>query len=261
MRAKKQFGQHFLTSASALEKIVAAGAVCNRDSVLEIGPGRGVLTEKLLHTGATVLAIEKDRDLIPLLAEKFSTYIENGSFELIEQDILDFDPKSIPSAYKLIANIPYYITGLILEKFLSASHQPTRAVLLVQKEVADRIIARDGKESILSISVKVYGEPKIIATVPAGAFTPAPTVSSAILLIENISKNFFESIDERVFFSVLQATFGKKRKQLAGTLGHITKNKDECIHILQTLGIQPHIRPEDLSIEQWKQIVLSLERR
>src|SRR6185312_3875994 len=140
------------------------------DVVLEIGPGRGVLTEKMLAQAKRVIAVEKDDELFVVLQEKFKKEIRNKELELVHADILDYLPEG---NYKLIANIPYNITGAILEKFLSEEHQPSLAVLLVQKEVAQRIVARDDKESILSISVKVYGEPKYIDTVKAGSFNPA----------------------------------------------------------------------------------------
>ena len=260
MRAKKQFGQHFLNSESALQKIVLAGELTKEDIVLEIGPGKGALTTQLLKHAGKVIAIEKDRDLIPLLREKFSKEIESETLVIIEQDILDFDPESIPEKYKLVANIPYYITGLILEKFLSSVHQPTLAVLLVQKEVAQRIVAHDKKESILSMSVKVYGKPKIIAKVPAGAFNPAPKVDSAVLLIENISKYFFQNLDETKFFSMLKAVFGKKRKQIGGSLSDFIKNKEKALEILKKTNIGEKNRPEDLKLDDWKILAMEVEK-
>lgn len=258
IRAKKHFGQHFLKSESALKKIVAAGNISKNDTVLEIGPGTGVLTEKLLNVAGKVIAIEKDRDLIPVLRDKFSNNISNGTLEIIEQDILDFDPESIPTPYKLIANIPYYITGLILEKFLSSIHKPMCAVLLVQKEVAERIVARDGKQSILSISVAVYGDPKTIAAVPAGAFNPTPKVDSAILLIDNISNSFFSNLDEALFFSLIKFVFSKKRKQFGGTLAEYIENKVKALAVLETVRLDPKTRPENLTKEEWKSILQAL---
>src|SRR3989344_6973903 len=160
MRAKKSLGQHFLKSERALAKIVEAGEVSAQDTILEIGPGQGALTEKLLTTGAKVLAVEKDTYLYKFLKQKFEQEINSGQLNLIHDDILKLDPSYylLPTPYyKLIANIPYNITGAILEKFLSSDNQPERMVLLVQKEVADRICGHSvstwqNKESILSIS-------------------------------------------------------------------------------------------------------------
>ena len=192
-RAKKSLGQNFLKSKKALEAIVLAGEISENDTVLEIGPGQGALTEKLLETGAKIIAVEKDDRLIEFLKEKFSKEITSEKFEIIHGDILEIDLDFLKNkSYKLIANIPYYITGLIFRKFLSGNIQPEKIVILVQKEIADRIIARDGKESLLSLSVKVYGTPKKIMKVEKENFSPKPKVDSAILLIDTISKNFFK---------------------------------------------------------------------
>jgi 16S rRNA (adenine1518-N6/adenine1519-N6)-dimethyltransferase len=158
-RAKKSLGQHFLRSASAIRAIVSAGEVTEKDTVLEIGPGEGVLTLALLNTGAKVIAVEFDHSLIPILSERFSAEISSGQLTLIEKDILLFNPASCQlkaSGYKLVANIPYYITGAIFEKFLTEKTPPSCLVVLIQKEVATRIVARDHKESILSVSVKAF---------------------------------------------------------------------------------------------------------
>ncbi len=263
IRAKKQFGQHFLKSASALSKIIDASDPVADDIIVEIGPGLGALTEKLLFFAGKVIAIEKDRDLIPLLQETFKKEIENGKLDLIEQDVLDFNPDVLSfykeHSYKLVANIPYYITGAILEKFLSARQQPEQMVLLMQKEVAERVVARNKKESILSLSVKAYGVPKIIAKVPAGAFAPAPKVDSAILLVETISRNFFASLDERLFFEVIKQAFGQKRKTIGKTLAE--KYGKEILSVLDEATISRSTRPEDLSILDWKKICQLLAKQ
>lgn len=258
MKAKKSLGQHFLTSEKALAQIVEAGAISTTDTVVEIGPGTGVLTAYLTARAGMVIAIEKDRDLIPVLQEQYADEIEEGSFKLIEGDILSLDLGILPQGYKLIANIPYYITGAIIERFLSANNQPERMVLLIQKEVADRIVARDKKESVLSIAVKAYGTPKIIAKVPAGAFNPPPKVDSAIIAIEGISKRFFSDINEQQFFALLKFIFGKKRGQLGGRLGEYIQDKERARTILTTLGIDVKIRAEDLSLSQWHDLAREL---
>ncbi|MEO5646310.1 MAG: 16S rRNA (adenine(1518)-N(6)/adenine(1519)-N(6))-dimethyltransferase RsmA [Candidatus Paceibacterota bacterium] len=264
MQAKKHLGQHFLKSESALRKILEAGQVGSEDSVLEIGPGTGALTDLLVGKAKKVVAIEKDRDLIPLLEEKYSQYIADNSFELIEADILKFDPSLLSSQfasphYKLIANIPYYITGAIIEKFLSTPFQPECIVILIQKEVAERIIARDSKESILSIAVKAYGVPKIIAKVPPGSFVPPPTVDSAILLIEGITRDFFVDADEALFFKVLKGVFGKKRKQIGGSLAELLGDKEKTAAALEKSGIDSKTRPEDISLATWKKLTQALQ--
>jgi 16S rRNA (adenine1518-N6/adenine1519-N6)-dimethyltransferase len=251
--AKKSLGQHFLTSTRALSQIVEAGNIEQKNRVIEIGPGKGVLTERILAKGATVTAIEKDAELIPLLGERFATEIASGALTLVEADILKYDLSTIPQEpYKVIANIPYYITGAIIEQFLSTPHQPNRMVLLMQREVAERIVARDRKQSILSIAVWVYGVPRIVDRVPPGAFVPPPTVESAILSIEGISRHFFEDCDETLFFALLKSIFGKKRKQIASSLSDYLANRALAELILTRAGIDPKTRPETMSKETWK---------
>ena len=252
--AKKSLGQNFLNSDGALSAIIEAGKVKKGDTVLEIGPGKGALTKKLLETGAKVYAIEKDDRLIPILEELFAKEIKSGKFTLIHGDVLEFNPSSYKlkaGSYKLIANIPYYITGELIRNFLSELPQPELMVILVQKEVAERIVSKDGKESILSISVKVYGEPKYIQTVKAGSFFPPPKVDSAILLVDNISKKNFADVNEQKFFEIVRAGFAHKRKTISSNLKtFISREK------LASLGINEKERAEKLSLKQWLEISL-----
>src|SRR3989344_4765121 len=160
MRTKKSLGQHFLKDTAVIDDIILAGNIEREDIILEIGPGEGVLTRALLLTGAHVISVEKDDRLIPELQKKFGKEIATKQLELIHADILDLElPHIAKTRYKVVANIPYYITGQILRRFLESDREPQSMTLLVQKEVAERIIARDGKESLLSLSVKIYGEP------------------------------------------------------------------------------------------------------
>lgn len=255
MKPKKSLGQHFLTSTRALDVIVDTGDIQNTDTVLEIGPGKGVLTERLLEKAGRVVAIEKDDELFELLSKKFEGEVELGKLELIHGDILVFEPKF--KRYKLIANIPYNITGAILEKFLSCDNQPERVVLLVQKEVAERIVARDDKESILSLSVKIYGEPKYIEKVLAGSFSPAPRVNSAIILISDISKGRLRGVEEGKFFRFIKAGFASKRKKLSSNLSKVAP-KERVLEVFQELGLDENLRAEDLKVEKWVEIVSKL---
>lgn len=254
MKPKKSLGQNFLTSESALKKIIDAAELSNCNNVLEIGPGRGALTEKLLQSGAKVFAIEKDRDLVAFLKEKFEQYLKTGELRIREGDILDFNPESdevTKNNYKIIANIPYYITGQIIRKFLTTKNKPSKMVLLVQKEVADRIVARDGKESILSLSVKLYGDPKYTAKVSRGSFFPIPNVDSAIIEINNISGQYEEGKEKR-FFEILHAAFGQKRKMILGNLKEIFGDKEAAEKILNKCKIDPKKRAEDVDLSCWK---------
>lgn len=263
MKTKKTLGQHFLNSKSILNTIRDAADVIADDIVLEIGPGRGSLTEILTIFAGKVIAVEKDRGLVEHLKEKFSKEIKHNRLEILEEDILDFDPNILSFYkdfdYKVVANIPYYITGAILRKFLGAKYKPSLMVLMIQKEVAQRITARDKKESILSVSVKAYGKPKIVKNVSKKYFHPQPKVDSAILLIENISNKFFEKIDEKKFFEIVKAGFLHKRKLLLGNLisGGFGK-REEIENIFKKLKISEKTRAENLSLKDWGEICLEL---
>ncbi|MEI6280761.1 MAG: rRNA adenine dimethyltransferase family protein [bacterium] len=269
MKAKKSLGQNFLKSEPALRKIVETGEIKPTDVILEIGPGKGALTKKLLEQiyphpaspyvgggalssskggGGMVIAVEKDRELFELLKIKFEKEILSGQLKLLNEDILQFQITNYElRIYKIIANIPYNITGAILKKFLTTENQPEMMVLMVQNEVAKRIVARDGKESILSISVKAYGEPKLIMKVPARYFSPAPKVDSAVIAIKNISRKLFtdNKIFEEKFWEIVKTGFAHKRKKLSGNLkGLVFLEKDE----LQNFADK---RAENLTLKDW----------
>lgn len=259
MRRGAKLGQHFLNAEWVARDLVAAVSPREGEIIVEVGPGRGALTEKLLATENTVVAIEKDEALGEFLAGKFADETKNGKLHLMLGDIRDGDTYDVLDGrpYVVAANIPYYITGEIIRDFLTAKHQPRAMALLVQKEVAERIVARDGKESILSLSVKAYGTPKIIAKVPAGCFNPPPSVDSAILLISNISRTFFKNLSEEIFFRAVKAGFAAKRKQLGGNLEKVFGEKGE--EALRAAGIDAKVRAEDVELSNWRKIVESLD--
>ncbi len=247
-KAKKSLGQNFLNSPKALSDILFAAGIAKNDCVLEIGPGKGVLTKALLEAGAKVIAVEKDESLAEMLGDLFLKEIKSGQLALVAGDILEFDLQRLPlEEYKLIANIPYYITGQIFRMFLESERQPVSMTMLVQKEVAERVVARDGKESILSLSVKAYGNPKYVSTVKRGSFSPAPNVDSAILHITDVSKVYFKKnkISERAFFEVLKASFAHKRKMIAGNLKVIFQDSAK---VCEECGIKQNARAEDLEL-------------
>ena len=293
MRPKKSLGQNFLTSESVVNKIVETANLKHEDVVLEVGPGKGILTQTLLRSVGKVIAVEKDSELISFLQEKFKKEIKNEKLILMHGDILTFDFKNLRKRsgleedkegenaaflssdrkrqdldekfyYKIVANIPYYITGEFLRKVLSSDTQPSQMVILLQKEVVERI-ARSKKESILSISVKAYGEPKYIQTVKAGNFNPAPKVDSAILAINNISKFFFSKVGpclvcretEKRFFEVVKNGFAHKRKLLISNL-RVFADREKLEKIFDKLKINKKARAEDLSVLEWREIVQSL---
>ena len=257
--AKKTLGQNFLKSQKALNQIIEGAGELDGKIVLEIGPGTGSLTERLVKTKAKkIILIEMDNRLIPILEEKFKDEINSNRLEIIHDDVLKVSLESIGikrGEYVLIANIPYYITGAIIRNIIGGNVYPNKAVVLVQKEVAERIVSRDGKESILSIAVKSIGTPKIIDKVPKGAFVPSPNVDSAILLIDKISKDNFnnDSIVEKKFFEILHAGFAHKRKLLTGNLKE-SGIFNEPEKILESCGIKKDARAEILTVEQWKKI-------
>ncbi len=246
-----KLGQHFLKS-SAISKVVAGAANLQPgETVLEIGPGKGALTRELLATGARVVAVEKDASLVSLLRERFAVEIASRALTVFERDIRDFDSsETVPGPYVLAANIPYYITGEILRHFLSAAHKPRRMVLLMQKEVAQRIVARVGKESILSLSVKAYGMPRYIQKVGRREFSPPPAVDSAILAIEDITSDFFKDVSEEHFFQIVRGGFASKRKLLASNLSRYGKEK--VLSAFASCGVSEKARAEDLTLPQWK---------
>ncbi len=258
---KKSLGQNFLTSIPARMAIVEAGEIVPGDEILEVGPGKGFLTKALLETGAHVTALEKDKDLLPLLFENFSSEITAGRLTLIEGDVLSFEPESHglqATSYKLIANIPYYITGAILSRFLSHPHQPSMMVVLVQKEVAERVCARDDKESLLSLSVKAYGEPKLVYRVNKGSFNPIPSVDSAVLTISKISrKHFRNQYHEAMFFKLIHAAFAHKRKYALSNIKAVFKEVDILSMFIEA-GLSEKVRAEDVTLATWIRISSSL---
>ncbi len=261
MKAKKHLGQHFLTSKKTLHTMLRAGAIEKNDRVLEIGPGKGVLTRALLEAGSIVYAVETDADMVSILKESFQDELSSGRLHIVEGDVLSIDLSEVYSApYKIIANIPYYITGGIIRFFLETKFQPTSMTLLVQKEVAARI-ARDRKESLLSISVKAYGAPRYVETVPARYFNPKPKVDSAILHIDSISKKLFSlnSLSEERFFLLVKSGFANKRKTLVNNLVSFA-SKEVLQKALLSLGHSASARAEELSVDEWFSLAKTFDK-
>lgn len=266
MKPNKTYGQNFLKSPAVAERMVEVAEISSADLVLEVGPGKGALTEKLLPRARQVFAVEKDERLVFYLTLKFKDEFKNNKLVIIGADILKFDPTTIGlqvGGYKIVANIPYYITGELLRHFLSEVAAPSRMVLMTQKEVADRILARDPratnalglKESVLSISIKAYGEPKYLETVNAEYFTPKPKVDSAVLMIDKISKDFFTDVSEERFFNVVKRGFAHKRKLLINNLEIITAAGKK---VFTDCDIAPNARAENLTLRQWKCLAKNL---
>lgn len=252
--AKKSLGQNFLISPRIVDMIAAAGEIKSGDVVVEIGPGKGTLTKALLEAGACVKAIEKDDRLIPVLEKMFEKEIRDGSLEVIHGDVMDMRTEDVSriqaGEYKVIANIPYYITGQIIRTFLSTEKKPSLMVLMVQKEVANRIVARDGKESILSLSVKAYATPELVVNVSRGNFFPVPNVDSAVIKISDIKSPFADKTEEERFFEIVKAGFSQKRKKLIRNLESVA-GKDALEKMFAEMKIAENSRSEDVSLGTW----------
>ena len=258
MKREAKLGQHFLNAQWVARDLVRSIRLRPHEPIVEVGPGRGALTKELLAHGARVLAIEKDGALVSFLRERFADEIRIGALTIVEGDIRDLPPQALGlsgGTYAVAANIPYYITGEIIRLFLGAQEQPRAMALLVQKEVAERIRAAGGKESILSLSVKAYGRPSIVAKVPRGCFNPPPAVDSAILLIESVSRDFFSTMEEEVFFKIVRAGFSSKRKLLANNIKSLIADTEEAFSMCD---IPIKARAEDLKLEEWKCVVQKL---
>lgn len=247
-----RLGQHFLTNDYYAKVLADAVTVRPGETIVEIGPGKGALTKHLLATGAPVLAIEKDE----ALAAALPALLPHPHVRVLVGDVRDFVPPV--DSYVLAANIPYYITGEIIRHFLEAEHQPRAMALLIQKEVAERIVARDGKESILSLSVKVFGTPRIVAKVGKGNFNPPPSVDSAIILIENISRHYFsDTSSEHRFFEIVRTGFSSKRKLLVSNLLKIAQKKS-ILAAFDAAHVSHTARAEDLTLTQWLRLNTTL---
>jgi len=253
--AKKSLGQNFLVDREVLNKIVEAAELKKSDTVLEIGPGFGVLTQELVKNAGKVIAIEKDDELAKLLPQtsNLKSQTHTSKLQIIREDILSLEAnKLMPNSYKLVANIPYYITSKVLEKFLTAENKPELIVLLVQKEVAERICAKPGNTSVLSIAVQYYGEPEIVQIVKANSFFPAPKVDSAILKIKLKSKNEKLKIEEKDLFKTVRAGFRSRRKTLVNNLISGTNlSRDQLFDILEKVGLDKNVRAQELTVEEW----------
>lgn len=260
---KKSLGQNFLTSDVVPKWLCTAGNVVSSDIVLEIGPGTGALTAQLLKTGAKIVAIEADLRAIEILQEKFATEIDSNQLTLHHGDarelkVGDFCFRN--QEFKVIANIPYYLSGFLLRNLLETDNQPNTLVFLMQKEVVERI-ARAEKESILSLSIKAFGNPKYIKTVTRGHFNPPPKVDSAILQINNINlKNFSDKNEMETFFTILHLGFGQKRKQLLSNLSKIY-SREELTAIFLKLNIKPDARAETIPLLTWLDLTKKLSHR
>ena len=249
---KKSLGQHWLKDPEILADIAEASELTCDDVVLEIGPGLGTLTSRLLARANSVTAVEFDTDL----ARKLPGQFPGKKLTVVNQDILQFDLNQLPKNYKVVANVPYYITSKIVEKLMTAENKPSVAVLLVQKEVAERIAAEAGNMSILSVSVQIFAEAELDIEVPRQFFTPPPKVDSQVVVLRTRNNPLITPEDQRDFFRIVKAGFSAKRKKLRSSLsGGLGIDKSAVEELLKNAGISPDARAEDLAIEDWKRLL------
>lgn len=248
MKNNKSLGQHWLKDGAVLGSIADLAQLTAKDTVLEIGPGLGTLTSHLLRAAGKVIAVEFDSEL----ARKLPAQFPGKNLEVVNEDILSFDLSTLPVGYKVVANVPYYITSKIVQKLMTASNKPSRVVLLVQKEVAERIAAKPGDMSILAISAQVFSDATLGPVVPAEYFTPPPKVDSQVVVLSTRQEPLFGDINEKEFFRLVKAGFAAPRKKLRSSLAAgLGIDKDEALAMLESAQINPNSRAGALSIEEW----------
>ena len=249
---KKSLGQHWLKDPEILADIAEAAELTGDDVVLEIGPGLGTLTSRLLARANSVTAVEFDADL----ARKLPGQFPGKKLTVVNQDILQFDLNQLPKNYKVVANVPYYITSKIVEKLMTAENKPSIAVLLVQKEVAQRIAAEPGEMSILAVSAQLFAEAELDIEVLRQFFTPPPKVDSQVVVLRTRNNPLITPEDQRDFFRIVKAGFSAKRKKLRSSLsGGLGIDKSVAEELLKNAGISPDARAEDLAIEDWRKLL------
>ena len=260
LRPSRGLGQNFLSNQAVLERIVAAAELTPDDAVLEIGAGLGTLTELLARDAGRVVAVELDERLIPVLQSTLAGF-ENAT--LIQGDILALDPAALINAsnfqYKVVANLPYYITSAVLRHLLEASLKPQCIVVTVQREVAERIVAKPGKMSLLAVSVQFYGRPRLLFRVKPGSFYPSPEVESAAVRVDLYPTPLVGVEDAETFFRVVRAGFSQRRKQLRNTLAAgLRRSPAEVAAKLEMVGVDPRRRAQTLSLEEWVGVARAL---
>jgi 16S rRNA (adenine1518-N6/adenine1519-N6)-dimethyltransferase len=263
LKARKSLGQHFLVDREVLAKVAEAAGLTPEDVVVEVGPGLGVLTTELAAKACQVVAVELDDRLAAVLRQRLAS-VENVT--IVNGDILKLEPSALVGddikEYKAVANLPYYITSAVIRHFLEAPLKPRLMVLMVQKEVAEAIVAEPGRMSLLSASVQFYGRPEIVGYVPAGCFYPQPEVDSAILKIDVYPQPAVAVDDNDGFFQLVRAGFTASRKQIVNSLAlGLGLPKAEVMLLLETAGIMCQRRAETLALEEWQRLWQVLRER
>jgi 16S rRNA (adenine1518-N6/adenine1519-N6)-dimethyltransferase len=245
---KKSLGQHWLQDQASLDAIVDAAEISLNDTVLEVGPGPGTLTEELVHSAQQVVAVEFDENL----ARELPLRVRADNLQVVQQDILAFDLTSLPPDYKVVANIPYYLTSNLLRVLCESPNHFNKAAILIQKEVAQRVCAKPGGMSLLSVSVQFYCEASLGLVVPAALFTPPPKVDSQILKLTFRQEPLFPGVDTKAFFRIVKAGFSQRRKTLLNSLSAgLHLGREQTAELLQAAGITPTARAQALRLEDW----------
>lgn len=254
--AKKSLGQHWLNDERVLSYIAKVADIRPEDTVLEVGPGMGSLTAHLVKQAKRVVAVELDEKL----ATRLPGEIAAENLQVVKGDILKFNLNKLPKDYKVVANIPYYLTGHLLRLLISAKNPPASMVLLVQKEVAQRTCASPGDMSILSVSVQLYFEAELGRVVPARLFTPPPKVDSQVVILRRRKFPLFKKLDEKKFFQLVKAGFSNPRKKLRSSLSAgLGISKEEADRLLIEADVNGALRPEMLSLQQWYSLYFQLK--
>lgn len=249
---RKSLGQHWLHDEATLDAIVTCAGVQPGDTVLEIGPGLGTLTQRLLIHGARVVAVEFDTLLASGLVDRLGSIVTTQNLQVVHEDILRFDLTQLPPGYRVVANIPYYLTSNLLRVLTESANPFSTAALLVQKEVAERAAARPGQLSMLGVSAQYYCEVTLGPVVPAELFTPPPKVASQVLVLAHRSKPLYKDVDSKRFFRIVKAGFSQKRKTLGNSLSAgLGISKSETQTLLEAAGIPVSQRAQMLSLDEW----------
>lgn len=255
--AKKYLGQHWLTDVVALQAICDVGEITAEDTVLEIGPGTGTLTRFLVQQAKQVIAVEFDT----ILATKLPEQITATNLTVVEQDILAYNLTLLPANYKVIANIPYYLTSKLIRTLSETTNQASRVVLLIQKEVAQRVAAAPSGMSLLSVSAQFYWQVALGLGIPAKMFTPPPKVDSQVLILSRRTGPLFAEVDEKQFFRIVKAGFSARRKTLLNSLSAgLRLPKDQTMAIIKAAGLAPTGRPQELSLTDWFQLYTQVNK-
>lgn len=245
---KKSLGQHWLHDQKTLHAIAAEAQITPKDTVLEIGPGLGTLTKLLTESAQRVIAVEVDETLAHKLPER----VPAANLEVIQQDILRFDFSTLPEGFKIVANIPYYLTSNLIRVLSESLNSPVVAVLLIQKEVAERLTAKPGAMSILSVTAQFYWQVERGIIVPASLFTPPPKVDSQVVILQKPKKQAYGSVDTAMFFRLVKAGFSQRRKTLLNSLSAgLRISKDDVKDLCQRAKIDAGRRAQTLSLDEW----------